>query len=276
MSGVHELASEELRKLQLVMLDMLLEFERICKKHKIKYMIDGGTLLGAVRNQAFIPWDDDVDVAMLRSEYEKFRKIASDELDSGKFFFQDYSTDPNYRFGYAKIRRKNSVYIKAGQEHLKGKGGIFIDVFPIDGLPDNAFRRQIVNFWCFILRKCSYSEIGMAAEKSAFKRFLFRLLYIVPMPLVFRAIERLAKKPYANSGEYVRIITLPLQFKGQTGYQRKWFASLSNAYLFEGHIFPGPADIDGYLRSQFGDYMRLPPESERKAHGVAAIKFPEE
>jgi lipopolysaccharide cholinephosphotransferase len=151
-----------------------------------------------------------------------------------------------------------------------------MDLFPIDGLPDNAFLRGLVNFWCFILRKCSYAEIGMASEKSAFKRLLFRLLYLVPMSAVFAGLERITKKSCADTSEYVRILTLPFQFRGQTGYKREWFDQTSEIYEFEGYSFPGPIDVDGYLRSQHGDYMEMPPENERRPHRVAKIVFPEE
>lgn len=106
MSEKITLSKEKLRQLQLVELEMIVEVDRICRKYKIKYSLDGGTLLGAVRHHGFIPWDDDADVIFTRHEYAKFYKACKKELDQERFFLQDYTTDPYYRWGYAKLRRK--------------------------------------------------------------------------------------------------------------------------------------------------------------------------
>ena len=105
---VIQLDKSTLRKLQLVELEMLIELDRICRKNNIKYTIIGGTLIGALRNKGFIPWDDDIDVAMLRSEYEKFRDACKKDLDKTRFYFQDHRNTKGYRWGYGKLRRKDS------------------------------------------------------------------------------------------------------------------------------------------------------------------------
>ena len=106
---------EDLRKLQLIELEMLLEVDRICRENKIRYMISSGTLLGAVRHKGFIPWDDDLDTYMLREDFEKFCEEWNKDADKDKFFLQTYKTDPEYRWGYAKIRRKGTEYLRDGQ-----------------------------------------------------------------------------------------------------------------------------------------------------------------
>ena len=123
-----EIKGVDLRRLQLVQLELLDELDRVCRKNGIPYMLDGGTMIGAVRHKGFIPWDDDIDVAMLREDYERLKGVQSD-FDSGKCFFQDDSTDPEYRWGYGKLRRKGTSFIRLGQEHLKQKDGVFIDIF---------------------------------------------------------------------------------------------------------------------------------------------------
>ena len=102
---------------QKVELEMLIEVDRICRKNNIKYSIMYGTLLGAVRNGGFIPWDDDCDVVFKRDEYEKFFEACKKDLDTSKFFLQEHRTDPNYLFGYGKLRRKNNLY---SGEKVKG------------------------------------------------------------------------------------------------------------------------------------------------------------
>ena len=113
-----ELTPEQIRTMQLLELDMLKELDRVCRENGIMYTIFGGTLLGAVRHKGFIPWDDDADVCMLRGEYEKFKRVAN-QLNPEICFFQDHTTDPEYRWGYGKLRRTGTTYIRAGLEHIK-------------------------------------------------------------------------------------------------------------------------------------------------------------
>ena len=94
------LDAESLRNLQMIELEMLLELDRICKKHHIHYTVIAGTMLGAIRHEGFIPWDDDADVAMLRPEYDRFRKACQTDLDEERFYFQDHTVTEGYRWGY--------------------------------------------------------------------------------------------------------------------------------------------------------------------------------
>ena len=132
MEKAYQISNEELKKLQRIELEMLIELDRICRKHQVSYSLDGGTLLGAVRHKGFIPWDDDIDVIMLRPEYEKFRSACERELDQTRFFLQDYKSDPHYRWGYEKLRRLGTEHIRLGQESLKQRTGVFLDIFVAD------------------------------------------------------------------------------------------------------------------------------------------------
>ena len=111
-----ELTESVLKQIHNIELEMLIEVDRICRKNNINYTIIGGTLLGAVRNGGFIPWDDDADVAMLRPEYEKFTNVLKKDLDISRFYFQDMRVTDGYRWGYGKIRRRNTLFLRENQE----------------------------------------------------------------------------------------------------------------------------------------------------------------
>lgn len=121
----YNLTEEELRQLQMIEVEMLEEVDRVCKKNGIKYCISAGTQLGAIRHKGFIPWDDDADLAFLRPEYEKFREACERDLDKERFYFQDYRNTPGYRWGYGKIRRKDTEFVRLNQEHMPYEQGGF-------------------------------------------------------------------------------------------------------------------------------------------------------
>jgi lipopolysaccharide cholinephosphotransferase len=269
---VYLLTFAELRQLQLVLLDMLIELDRICEKHKIRYCIIAGTLLGAVRHKGFIPWDDDLDVAMTRGEYERFREVCKSDLDESRFFFQDNTTDSQYPWGWGRLRRGDSEFIRLGQEHLKMRTGIFLDVFPIDSVPDFAPIRGIFTAYCFVLRKILYAETGAVSEKKW--RFLYGLLKTIQKKWVFRRLAELHNWRRERNTKYGRILMFPTPKDRPFGYLRKWYVDIGKIE-FERRMFPCIRDYDEYLTYKFGDYMKLPPENQRHWHPVSSFKLPD-
>lgn len=136
--------SSDMKQIWAVQLDILHRIANICNKYNIKYFAIGGTLLGAVRHKGYIPWDDDLDIAMFREDYNKFCEIAPEELHH-PFFFQTEETDPGYLLRHAKVRNSNTTAILSVQKDKKYKfnQGIFVDIFPIDRIPDNVEVRDI-------------------------------------------------------------------------------------------------------------------------------------
>ncbi len=267
------LTPEQFRKMQLVELDMLVELDRVCRENNINYRITGGTLLGAVRHKGFIPWDDDADVNMLREDYEKFKKIAY-KLNPDICYFQDHDTDPEYRWGYGKIRRTGTKYIRVGQEHLKCKTGIFIDVFPLDNVPDSTIGRILQDFHCFVLRKIAYSEVGRVSDKeSPFARKIYALLSKIPIDFVHDCIKAMTKNNRNADHNDVRVLSFKAAGKLYTknslysryGVKKEWLREFRE-YDFEGKKLMGPKNYDDYLRYMYGDYMKLPPENKRQQH----------
>lgn len=265
------LDDKKLRRLQLLQVEMLREIDRICKKNGIKYSIIAGTLLGAVRHRGFIPWDDDADVTMLRSEYEKFIIACEKDLDKEKYFLQNSDTDEFYRWGYAKLRLNGTKYIRYGQENIKCHSGVSIDIFPLDNVPDGKIQRIFHKFHCFIIRKFLWSKAGMKSEKSRFKRVLFTIMSWVPKKTIFSHFEKFYKKNNKNDTELVRVITFPTPPKTY-GYYKKWYKNLSEIE-FEGYTFSALKDKEEYLSFRYGDYMVLPPENERRHHYASEIYF---
>ncbi|WP_302782657.1 LicD family protein, partial [Acidaminococcus intestini] len=132
------LVSQKRKEVWAVELDLLTEFDRVCKKYKLRYFADGGTLLGAIRHGGFIPWDDDIDLAMFRDDYDKLCSIALHEFKN-PYFFQTEYTDRGSLRGHAQLRNSNTTAILRNSLNCKYKfnQGIFIDIFPMDSVTEN-------------------------------------------------------------------------------------------------------------------------------------------
>lgn len=190
--------TRKMKEVWAVELDLLNELDRVCKKHGIKYCADGGTLLGAVRHKGFIPWDDDVDVAMLRSEYEKLCIIAPNEFKE-PYFFQTDETDPGSARGHAQLRNSQTTGILKSEIKMgcKFNQGIFIDIFPFDAVPeDQEELKNFYNLLCYkrkklrsVLWNYSYfypyirkNKDGKICWREECKRFLKHIQYIITKP----------------------------------------------------------------------------------------------
>lgn len=260
---IKELDSKTLRLLQLNELEMLLEFDRICQKNNIKYSLDGGTLLGAIRHKGFIPWDDDVDVMMTGDDYEKFFEACKIDLDEERFFFQDYRTDPGYRWGYGKLRRKDTEYIKLGHEKAKYRTGVCMDVFRLDPIPDGTTERKSFLRRMFCVRKIQYSEIGRYAAKNVLIKLVFEILYLIPKRGVQKIQKLLLDKFDLESTENIVNAYLPFPRKEcEFGYPKKMFDEFVDVE-FEGFMFKSIKDYDTFLKMKYGDYWIIPPEDKR-------------
>ena len=267
------LDNESLRQLQMIELELLLEVDRICKKCGIHYNIIAGTMLGAVRHGGFIPWDDDADVAFLRPEYERFRAACRTELDTGRFYFQDHTVTSGYRWGYGKLRRKGTIFLREHQEHMPYEQGVFIDIFPLDAVPDSPLGRAFVNAECFCIRKMLWSRVGKIADRKKSKRFLYSMLDRIPEKRIIRALDGLISRAAERDTEWVRILMFPTPNR-EYGYLKRWYTGQKRV-MFEDCILPGVTDADEYLSFKFGDYMIPPPESQRKTHPVSALQLTE-
>jgi lipopolysaccharide cholinephosphotransferase len=257
------ISPEDLRNFQLLELEMMVEVDRICRKNHIQYSLDGGTLLGAIRHKGFVPWDDDADVIFTRHEYAKFYRACKKDLDTERFFLQEYRTDPYYRWGYAKLRRNDTEYIRLGQEHMKYRTGVCIDVFVVDHVPDNKVLRECYYDLNFCIRKVLYAELGKVQEKSRLMRMWYRLLEHIPRDCMFRIRNRSAA--LCNRKKTELVSHLLFQYpnrKCKYGMPSKCFEHYIEVE-FEGMKFSAFRDYHEYLTLLYQDYMTLPPVEKR-------------
>lgn len=275
-----EIRGEEFRRMQLLQAEMAAELDRVCRNNHINYTISCGTLLGAIRHKGFVPWDDDMDITMLREDYEKFKNHAC-EMNPSICFFQDHTTDPNYLWEYGKLRRTGTKFIRVGQEHIKCKTGVSIDVFPLDDVPKSIFGQMLQDLDCFILRKILYARVGVRNSNGHLGKLAYSILNLIPEKYVHARVNGYAKKSSNNTSNRVRLLLftsfgklyyknpLPIRYS----MPKKWFLERQE-YEFEGYKFYGTKDYDAFLTYMYKDYMTLPPVDKRDPHApVSSYEF---
>lgn len=270
---------------------MLKEFDRICRKHNIPYQIFGGTLLGAVRHKGFIPWDDDIDVAMLREDFDRFIAVAEDEIDSS-IFVQTCFTDPDAVLQFAKLRKNGTVFEDVLNNNAGSHTGIWIDVFPFDNVKlDSASAKKMgrrIKFLYALTTSSMWTRVKYASTVPIVvaRSFLFLLVKILGKSRVDRRLLKEFRKYDDEETEYVSHLTNGIKKKtfiipGQKGkvlsnvQKKEDFLTLCELE-FNGSKFFAPAKYDEVLTDTYGNYMEFPPEEKRiPAHGICKISIGE-
>ena len=268
---------ETLRKVQLTLLEIAKEIKRVCEENDIRYFLYRGTFLGAVRHQGFIPWDDDMDFAMLREDYDKFCRIAPEKLGE-KFVFQNWNTDENYALPFGKVRKRDTLYVESKCAQLE-ENGLYIDIYPLDFAPEkeeerSALAKKLLHLFRVKLMKSHYTPWKEEEKTIWFKRIGY-LAY--QAAALFTSQEKLIKTYedalYAvkDSDILYEQSALPIVY-----YYDRAFYGETAMYPFEDTCFPGPKDYDMVLSSLYGDYMQLPPEDKREnRHQIKILDFGE-
>ena len=241
-----------------VELDLLLQLDKVCRQLGIRYFLDAGTLLGAVRHRGFIPWDDDIDVIMLRKDYDVLVEKGS-ACFTGDYFFQCAYTDVDYPRGHAQLRKNGTcAMLPFEAKNVKFHQGIFIDIFVLDGLaPDKKSLEAQFAEKNSIMRKLRI--IGCPGSSKPLNRIVKKPLRCglkllrVDFKKLFRQYDAVCRR-YSQSEAVDRIMLI--NGTDQLLYfQRKWFAK-AVPVVFEGYTFPAPIDYESVLTTYYGpDYM---------------------
>lgn len=266
---------EVLRKVQLTQLEIAKEIKRVCEENGIGYFLCCGTFLGAVRHQGFIPWDDDLDMGMLREDYEKFLQIAPEKLDS-RFCIQSWYTESNYALPFAKVRMRNTLYLEAKGTQLE-ENGFYVDVFPFDYAPAGEEAQRLhAGKLCSLFRTKlmrSHCKPWMDNDRINWKKRVGYLYYQLRSLVI--SGETLARQydTIARSVPEGNVLCRQRGLSRLDVYDREWYREYAE-YPFEGVLFRGPKQYDAVLSAQFGDYMTLPPEGQREnRHQIVKVEF---
>lgn len=265
----------DLRDAQLIMKSILKDIAVICDKHNIRYFLDAGTLIGAVRHKGFIPWDDDIDIGMLREDYEKFLSVIKAELPP-HLFLQTHENDLGYDIYQVpcKIRYNDTLYIEEKiVENKNMHNGLFVDILPYDSLPKKRWvyklQRKISNF---ILK--SFVRCREKPERLTLKNKITHFIYKVVVGIFStkrrqKLFDFLVKWNDKNSEHMGYGLDTPWS---QYIYKKEDFFDLIKVE-FEGDYFKAPKNYDAILTQLYGDYMTLPKEEDRVWHAKTIKKL---
>lgn len=245
------ITSEEMRDLQL---NMLVRIHDYCTTHGIRYSLGGGTLLGAVRHKGFIPWDDDVDIMMPRPDYERF--IA--DFNSKHLVVQTYLKDKRYFKPFAKVYDDRTTLLEYGS-----KNGVYIDVFPIDGLPDKKglaeYIKEMRSLSVSVMRATHYYTNKGCKAYIYLKYLVKRVLYPKRQTSIAKLEQLLHSYPFECSVNAGAITGRYLEKEIMDATTFKSYMPLP----FEGHDMMCISAYDKYLTQHYGDYMQLPPKEQQ-------------
>ena len=247
---------DRIRTTEVEILDVIVE---LCDKFSLKYSLAYGTLIGAVRHRGFIPWDDDIDIIMPREDYERLKKLWKDSK-MNDYYIHDYYTDINCTNNFMKIRKKHTTFYSSKGFDNPKMSGIFIDIFPADRVPKRKISRLIQ--YCAAAINLLYSRQYTSGTKGligAGEKILLKVPRGIQISIRNKA-ERIKRHWNRNGcGYYVNAATIEECKKNFPENMFESFVELE----FNGKKYKATAEYDGFLTLMYGNYMKLPPESER-------------
>ena len=268
----------DLRRLQLAELDILKIFIDLCDKLGMPYYLMGGTLLGAVRHKGFIPWDDDVDVALTRPDYERFLKEAAALLPEG-YYLSTFENNPDHTRYLTRIECDKVKVLETGfeKEHINNA---WIDIFPLDGMPNNPLRRKLHGFHLLYRRALlQFSQFDRIVNLKLKNRPWHERILVwfgakthfgrhLDTKKQLRKIDRCLKKYDYDKCDY--LVNFMGAYKLKEMFPKALYGN-GAWYPFEGLSLMGPEHYDPILTQMYGDYMAPPPEDQRNKHETQVI-----
>ena len=265
--------SSTIKKVWAISIDLLTQVDFLCKKHNLKYFAIGGTLLGAIRHKGFIPWDDDIDIALPREDFDKFLKYASEELTE-PYFLQTPLTDPSF-FNrlFVRLRNSNTTAISPFDGKLECNNGIFIDIFPLDSYSpsrkNNRFIKKEKLLSAVAWNKIHFKQLKKRGIARFFSFCFSNVLLRGNISDFYKRHENKCLKISSNKLEYMGI-----QYSFYRGGKEKWYWKSDcfdeMAFVdFEYIKIPIPKNYETILETTYGNYLEYPPkDSWGKFHDV--------
>lgn len=259
---MEKLSINEIKEIEL---NILKHVKKTCIENKLEYFLAGGTLLGAVRQEGFIPWDDDIDISMPREDYIKLLTI----LENGERYRSLSQSRDDYFYSFAKIVDLNTEVQELNVDYSFKNSGVWVDVFPIDGLPDDdknigrhlkkvlLYRQLLYNS---LMKKCPGS---LTKIKHIFRYAFWRVSRMFGWKYWINKVGKLAVKYKYNESNKASCVVYGY---GKVEVFDKEVFKFGSEKKFEDDLYSVPADYDKCLKSMFGNYMELPPEGKRITH----------
>lgn len=260
------------RDLQNVILNLMLYIDELCVTNNIEYYIIGGTALGAIRHGGFIPWDDDLDIAMTRNNYKKFIEICkSENFDTKTYYLQEERRD--WTGYFSKIRLLGTYFEESSTDYSVSldKQGVFVDVFPLDNVPDN----KLMQYWWYFCGKILVAYEQTTHKGYEAKGLARKIAMFLALPLknswVRHYFERQVERYNDEITNYIGGFSLVSRIHNTFTKRSLWGKPIR--VPFETVSLLAPENITGFLTFYFGDYMKLPPEESRRGHHMVKVDY---
>lgn len=246
------------RKLQLKILDIVKDIDKLCRDNNIEYYILYGSALGAIRHKGFIPWDDDFDIGMTYDNYIKFLELCEQKLDKDKYYIQTYDKESNYYLSFAKVRDITTTLIEEGNKDVDMIKGVYVDVFPLVGVPNNKIKEGILK----INRAFMLSANKNVINNKILKKIFNVILKVFGRERILKYTEKECFKYSCSDCDHWVSIADGDGFNQNK--MRKEIYGKPKYVDFEDTKLPLPQDADNYLRNIYGDYMKIPSKKQIK------------
>ena len=277
------LNDEELQHLKNVFLIMYKDVYTVCKKYNLTVMVNGGTVLGTVRHQGFIPWDDDFDMMLPRKDYNRLIEVFDKELGD-KYIMSVPGQKEESKTLFMQIIKKGTVMININDHNRRDANGIRLDIHPIDNMPDNKYWRYIKCKLLNLIRICAISVNIYQSESKVFKEiFMYNRetkIYYWARWTIGMICSVVGKKKwykffayFSSNSKGEKYVCIPSCALCEKELQPREVFFPPRKAIFEGIEVHIPNDYDAYLKKQYGDYMKLPPIEKRQRHFYIKVDF---